>query len=905
MGWNRVRGIGRRLGLALLLTFTLAVGILPAAQSQPVVTTISNSQLTATIGVSGQPQNVTPAINAAGRFEIATNATPSVLLLQAFGGVTNQSYVTVRIDGGPPTPGVDADSQTSPGWDLIFGDVGSNALDGSNTNQKTTQGAWLQVPTLVTSNQLTAKWTTLPGGNTTFPIPSIEVDLTMTVIHDMVVYRFTVINKDSSAHIIGLRFVQDYTANGVDGPVLTPTTGSISHETSLTGLQVPPSWLVENKGTGDTVGAALPARVDPGDITRPDQLSFGQDPDFNSLWTFTPDPTKTFGTKPGEGGTAAIYFNPRQLFGGGQSQTFVAYVGKQHSTIDFARPFAAGVDGPFSLKLDTTKPAGQQLTPNPFTVTAFVYNPLEIPLTNVSAFLNLPKGLKLADDQTNPQTTASLATNGEAAFTWQVVPTGEASGILTYTVSFGASPGGLSKSVSRSIEVPALPSVPVSAGLSMVSFPFVFDNPTPSVALGLSTLDFDILRYNTQTQQYEAVSTLVPGQGYWLNFRKTGQTVNLQGARPVPTNGNFEIRLVQGKDGWNQIGNPFLYRLRWADVLVLNTDSTDPDAFKIISIQTASDLQHQWILPTIYWYDTSSQAYVWNTDMSADLVPDVGYWVRTMKPNISFLLPPVVGRAAAPIRRAAAAKPGPTNWTLRVFATAPDAPGTWSVLGIMPGASDGYDLQDVQEPPAIRNRVDIGFVRPDWGKLAGRYVQDVQAASGGRKQWNLLVTSPAPDTDVTLSWPDISNLPKGYELYITDSATGQRKLMRQTSSLRVNTGPNASRAITVTAEPRNRAVGFHFLDWSVRPVGRGTSAAISVTTNQDATLTVRVLNGAGIALRTLATRAAVTGQPTRLTWDYRDGKGVAVPAGAYLVEIRGTTPDGQSARVSVPHVVIR
>src|SRR5207247_7386883 len=84
---------------------------------------------------------------------------------------------------------------------------------------------------------------------------------------------------------------------------------------------------------------------------------------------------------------------------------------------------------------------------------------------------------------------------------------------------------------------------------------------------------------------------------------------------------------------------------------------------------------------------------------------------------------------------------------------------------------------------------------------AGVYAQDIQAP-GGKKEWTVAVTSPAPNADVTLSWPDIGNLPRGYELYITDTANGQRRAMRQTSSLRVNTGATGNRTFRIAAEPR-------------------------------------------------------------------------------------------------------
>ena len=168
----------------------------------------------------------------------------------------------------------------------------------------------------------------------------------------------------------------------------------------------------------------------------------------------------------------------------------------------------------------------------------------------------------------------------------------------------------------------------------------------------------------------------------------------------------------------------------------------------------------------------------------------------------------------------------------------------------------------------------------------------------------MVVTSPKPNTDVTLSWPEIGSLPKGYELYIQDAGTGQKRAMRQTSSLRVNTGTGASRAFTITAEPRSLSTVFRFTSWNVRPNRSGSGAAITFTASQDANVSVRILTGTGQTLRNLVTRAVPSGTTT-LNWDYRDGRGVAVPTGSYLIEIKGTTTDGGSARIVVPHLVTR
>lgn len=896
MGWNRTHHTSRRLGVPLLLFSWLIVGSLAPASGQ-VWTTLSNELISVQVGSSGQIDS----INIAGRFTAfdlqnrnntpppATQVTPMLRAphIDGLGQHVLGSYLTVRIDGG----------EAAGGYDLIFGDGTPTGGTGS--------GAWVEPPRVI-NNYIRAVWRSLA------PAPEIRVELKLTLIHDVACFEFTIINNDTRSHTVGLRFAQDYHLIGPtpfrQGPIITPNTGEISTETSLVGSQVPTYWRQVDSDLFDVVGGFLrPISAPP--PTTPDRFVVGNtagvvgttETGVQNLWdvTFTNDPTFNFATAPWDA-AVALFFNPRQLVPG-ERRTIVTYFGKARANVDFGQPWAAGVDGPFSLRFDGTQPAGQQIVPDPFDVTAFVRNLTDSGLTNVSARINLPTGLELASGETDTKSIPSIDAQGEAVFNWKVRANGQTSGRLSYSVSFAAGPGSQGKVVTRNVDVPAVPTHAFSSALQMVSFPFQFADPTPSVVLG--GVDFDLIRWNSNASAYEVVPGIQPGEGYWMRLRDA-QTLALQGASPISTStGAFQIPL---KKNWNQIGNPFLLRVRWADVKVLNTNPGDQDYGKPVPISVASDAQHRWIVPALYYYDTATNAYKWDADFSIDLVPYTGYWVKALRPNITLLISPPSGKAASLHHTARAVRPKSANdWSLRIVAKSGETEDGWNFIGVAPDASNGYDHKDIEKPPAIQDRIGVGILRRDWGTRAGLYAQDIQA-TGGRKQWELVVTSPRANTEVTLSWPEIGALPRGYELYITDTATNQRRLMRQTSSLRVNTGETGSRAFLITGEPRSAAGAFRITHWNVATSGRGpaSSARISFTASADADINVRILRGTGQAVRSLVTRAVSSGTTTVL-WDYRDGKGVAVPAGQYMIEIKGTTTDGESARIVIPHLVKR
>ncbi|MBM3494145.1 MAG: hypothetical protein FJX72_07480, partial [Armatimonadetes bacterium] len=439
-------------------------------------------------------------------------------------------------------------------------------------------------------------------------------------------------------------------------------------------------------------------------------------------------------------------------------------------------------------------------------------------------------------------------------------------------------------------------------GWQMVSFPYVLDDRTPAGAISLNPAFYDLVRWNPAAGHYQAVQYLNPGEGYWL--RLSGPTtITLADATPVqvPT-GDFSVKLVSG---WNQIGNPFLLRVRWADIRVINTDARDPEYLTPLTVAEASDITHRWISSAIFRYDVGTGSYAFDQDFATDMLPFVGYWVKALRPNLELLIAKPSGRSAqvASVSRAKPAAGG--GWLLRLSATDGRTTDGCNYIGISPSATDGVDVRDVAKPPAPGESVSLGIVRDDLAAESGVYAQDVRAATGVAKQWRIAVSSPRPNADVTVTWPELASLPRTHELYIQDDGGGPRRAMRQVSSLTVNTGTNGTRSVVVTAEPRTAGGAFRITSWNVSPSRSRTSATITVAATQSANLAIRVVGSTGTTVRRLTSRAAGAGQVGQITWDMRDGKGVSVPSGAYTVEIKAVTADGQSARVVAPLIVTR
>ncbi|MEP6755223.1 MAG: FlgD immunoglobulin-like domain containing protein, partial [Chthonomonadales bacterium] len=842
--------LSRYVGLVALSVISLCA--IPMSASAQV--TIQNSQVKASMDILG------------GLTVQDVHSTTAVTILKA-------TAITLRVDGGP----------AGGGSDYAFGSA---------------VGTFTLAPS-VSSGHILARWSI--NGITGSNLPPIELALDISLVGDMVAIKFTTINgipdvvpavPGTASHSVGIKFAQNFSSAVVganDGPVYLSNGGRITGDTTLTGSLIPDSWRNTDATLEFTAGGAL--RPTPGIVgfINPDLLIFGSAASLMAeVWDHTsPAPPGIDFAANATDAAAAVFWNPRPLVPGEQ-RDFMTYFGRQHATQSYSDPWGASVDTLARLIYDVSKPVGNRIQPNPFAVNATVTNNRGITLTNVTAVISLPSGLALATGETSSKNAGSVNPGAEGKFSWNVVPTNTSSGRQTISVSFSAGPGTQGKVITRQIDIPSLPSLTVAGGLSMFSVPYILDDGTPSVALGLNPSDFNLLAWNNLLNVYEAVSRIQLGKGYWLQVT-TGKTINLQGAHPyTQLSAPFELKLTRG---WQQFGTPFLFDVRWGDVLVVSSNGSDPNSLTPLTIDQA--VQAGLILPTIYRY-VQGIGYVFDQDLSTELVPFQAYWVRSLQDNVSLLIPPPGGRSAKVNRSVVNSTSSTNDWTIRLIASGKGSVDGGNILGVKTGSNDGYDLKDFQKPPAISGSVGLTFVRPEWGSRAAGYAQDIQAANGGRKVWNVVVTSPTPNADVTVSWPEIARVPRNYELTITDIASGTKSLMRQSTNMRVNTGSNASRAFQIVAEPRSGASSL-FIRGSVSASGsRAQVARISVTGSVEATYTIKIRSSAGTVVRNLTSgRAATANTEVSYLWDGKDNRGTSLPSGIYQVVVTGTTPDGQ------------
>jgi hypothetical protein len=394
-----------------------------------------------------------------------------------------------------------------------------------------------------------------------------------------------------------------------------------------------------------------------------------------------------------------------------------------------------------------------------------------------------------------------------------------------------------------------------------------------------------------------------------------GYFINTKGPVSFVTNGqsfdttSFRIPL---HEGWNMIGNPYKFAIPFAGLVF--------DTLSGTRLTAEAAAEQKLILPFIYRYVGGQ--YEFEQLPAGNLQAWEGQWIFVVPKNpnnlrtdtaLTLITTPVAvsgfaGRSAKSTRAVSTAKPasfstapkpsGTGSWTVQLEASAKDLRDGYNFIGVTRSATESSKSL-VPKPPQPAPYVTLGLSHPD-GKGA-LYAKDLQVA-GGVKTWDVVVNSDQPNTDITLRWPNINTLPKTYRLTLKDTATGQEIDLRNQASYVFNSGHDAvTRAFTITAHPTNSGGRAVLTNIVVNPPrnldGRAAgSYQIGYTVSQDARVEVAIVGYNGQTLAQIGSTRAVSSGDNHQVWNGKDTKGVAVPAGTYLLQLKAITTDGTVSR---------
>lgn len=492
--------------------------------------------------------------------------------------------------------------------------------------------------------------------------PRVRCEMEVRLLRDTVRFKWTIKNEDSFDHYVGMKVCADVMANPIDDGTLEShnivsapgyplvTNLTVMADDDPTSRQKIPNSVefVNSQGNPEVSfkvyfkeqGATPPDRVGIDDWVNVGANDWtywyappGQSGDPFVYWIYPPPPAFMYAIDLGYGAA----WKPRRL-PAGQTTTFIHYIGLGSSSSDFTKPnmtypqYVAAVQGPRILNYYTDELGIGSLDPNPFEITAYMYNTAKsVDLLDPSFTLILPSGLALdASEMGNyTKSLSRVNANTEGKVSWLVRPVGHPTGIKEYSVSYSANPVG-GTTVKRKINIAATEWQPFSSGWQMISVPFYVSSADLVSQLGLTGAV--VWEYDAYARKYQAVSEVVPGKAYWLKL-SSAQTTSMapDSYEPVMWAGTqgYYIDLTAG---WNLIGNPFLYTVTLGEVQFYQ------QAYGAMNYDEA--ISRGLISSTVFWWDPIFRKYQWSSDRSVQIKPWQGYWVGAMQPGVTMMMTP-------------------------------------------------------------------------------------------------------------------------------------------------------------------------------------------------------------------------------------------------------------------------
>ncbi|MDO8683568.1 MAG: hypothetical protein Q7N50_08810, partial [Armatimonadota bacterium] len=409
---------------------------------------------------------------------------------------------------------------------------------------------------------------------------------------------------------------------------------------------------------------------------------------------------------------------------------------------------------------------------------------------------------------------------------------------------------------------------------------------------------------NTAVQQQGAITTTPPaGMGYWL---QVGSDTPLLPNAVIDDSSPYDIPVIAG---WNMIGDPFPFNVDWNGVLVTYQERTLP---------ISEAVSAGWLRSSLYRYNRVTNAYAVDVLPLGSLAPWQGYWIKALKgteedPLKLTILPipsyPIGGVLTAASPSAAGlstasmgakiAGSSKDDWSIKLVATAGTASDAENVAGASSRSVDGYDGADIENPPSLWRFVDLSFPHRNWGGNSGSYTRDIRAPMtfGKTKTWEFEVNTDIAKTDVRLTWPDITSLPKGYSATLEDVDSGKKLSMRTRGAYSYNAGTTPGKRrfkMTVAPSKADRLVISKVSIASIRPTG----VKVSYTISHEAKVEVRIYRGGRKPVRILGLDDLSAAGAGSIIWDGKITNGSKARTGLYTFEIIATDADGRIAKVT-------
>jgi hypothetical protein len=587
----------------------------------------------------------------------------------------------------------------------------------------------------------------------------------------------------------------------------------------------------------------------------------------------------------------------------GSSTQVVSYYHSTWSVANFAKPYSVVLDAPNLISTDSSTTSGLSIpSAGYYTIRVYIDNTrgfstvgTQLELDNVNVSITLPAGLSLAggDSATKviPKILPAATTLDFVDF--HVVPDGVVFGQLPYSVTVSPTPGP-TKTVSGVINVAGTPKLTVNQGPNFVSTPFNFTDSSWESILGLqSPTDFTAFNWDPSQNGYVTATSAARGKATWIVANNAIGVRALQSSPTQPADLSTGARSIELSSGWNAIANPYNYAVPLGQI-VGSSDANPTQSF------SWSDLVNQgFVNGGVAYFDSTSGSYKYLQSLSDLLQPNTGYWIYVnTAQKLTLAYPPVYTEFLPGSSRSTsqtAWNQTANQWRLQLVARDSKGIDDKNYVGAVPTSKLQTALQ-VMKPPASPAKTGIELSVE--GSISGKATRLAQALSVGNARATYTVdVKTKEDGNVTLTWPNISQIPGNVQVQITDKATGVTRVLNKVSGYQFQATANSTRQFTLQVQPgtAQRALISNVL--ITRP-SRDRNAAFSInySLTAAATTSIRILSASNSEVYTISSGRAENGGNSSVTWNLRDNANRNVAPGAYRVEIVAESTDGTRQR---------
>lgn len=642
----------------------------------------------------------------------------------------------------------------------------------------------------------------------------------------------------------------------------------------------------------------------------------------NLTFAASPLPDTEFRTSP-----SWLQVFPERNVEPGQTIQILHYVRSTWGASNYQLPYGVCVDAPKVLGTPSTVGSGQ-VAPNPFAMRVYVdnvggygFDGHEFPLNDVRVKVSFEPtsgvtitGASATVPYVLEKTIPVVQPREDEFIDFQAAVGPNVAGFVPYKVEIFSQPGNVSKTIKGTINVAARARLQLVKDANFVTLPYLFSDSSletiladfldPNVPGG----DFQAYKWDPIQQGYVITNVADRGHGMWIiydNAASAPAIANLAGNPVLPGSELAQAPLIQGRDGFNMIGNPYNYQIPINQMLGVSAAApqTSNTFREMIDLGYVQSFVTRW--------DPIAKDYVFVDAETGVLEPLQGYWIRVLTPDDLTLSYPAVYAPGVPesFRKPVVWKQTDAQWKLNMAVRSNfGAIDAQNYVGQASSAAQAKRMQASEPPLAPEQAISMSIDGTVNGKPS-KMAQTLESTRG-RHEWNVVVDTKKAG-DLTITWPNLSTLPKSIRLRIVDKSTGVSRFMRQTSGYTFHMDQPGKREFTVTAESgaiATAVIGNVVASQpdSKGPQGHNAPFTVAYTLTADATTSVRVLSASGKEIFTLSRgRADQGGLEHKLVWNLRNNANQAVAPGAYRVEILAETSSGERVRKVVPINVVR